>query len=173
MTILGPNHCWHADGYDKLKPYGIPIYGAIDGFSRKIIWLKVVRTNNNPLVPAYHYLTTVSRIKKCPSILRTDCGTETGIMAAIHSFFHQDENAHKYGKSTTNQRIENWWSHSKKGYMSWVINFFKDLVGSGKFILGNYLHMECAWFVSFRFHTGRTEQFRTSLEFSLHSKIPC
>ena len=32
-TSLGHNYCWHADGYDKLKPYGFPIYGAIDGYS--------------------------------------------------------------------------------------------------------------------------------------------
>ena len=29
----GPNFIWHIDGYDKLKPYGICIHGAIDGFS--------------------------------------------------------------------------------------------------------------------------------------------
>ena len=29
----GPNYSWHVDGYDKLKPYGFPIHGAIDGWS--------------------------------------------------------------------------------------------------------------------------------------------
>ena len=33
----GPNYCWHIDGYDKLKPYGLPIHACIDGFSRKIL----------------------------------------------------------------------------------------------------------------------------------------
>ncbi|KAK7886541.1 hypothetical protein WMY93_026162 [Mugilogobius chulae] len=28
----GPNFLWHVDSYDKLKPYGICINGAIDGF---------------------------------------------------------------------------------------------------------------------------------------------
>jgi hypothetical protein len=40
-SVPGPNFIWHIDGYDKLKPYGFPIHGAIDGFSRYIIWLKV------------------------------------------------------------------------------------------------------------------------------------
>ena len=31
----GPNHSWHCDGYDKLKPYGFPRHGCIDGWSRK------------------------------------------------------------------------------------------------------------------------------------------
>ena len=48
----GPNFCWHIDGYDKLKPFGFPIDGCIDGWSRKIMWLQVVRSNNNPKVPA-------------------------------------------------------------------------------------------------------------------------
>ena len=26
----GPDHCWHTDGYDKLKPFRLPIHGAID-----------------------------------------------------------------------------------------------------------------------------------------------
>ncbi len=27
----GPNYAIHIDGYDKLKPYGFAIHGAIDG----------------------------------------------------------------------------------------------------------------------------------------------
>ena len=26
----GPNFIWHVDGYDKLKPYGFCIHGAIE-----------------------------------------------------------------------------------------------------------------------------------------------
>ena len=35
----GPNECWHADGYDKLKPFGFPVHGAVDGYSRRIYGL--------------------------------------------------------------------------------------------------------------------------------------
>jgi len=45
---LGPNDTWHIDGYDKLKPFGFSIHGAIDGFSWKILWLEVTRSNNSP-----------------------------------------------------------------------------------------------------------------------------
>ena len=34
---FGPNHTWHIDSYDKLKPFGIAIHGAIDGYSRRIL----------------------------------------------------------------------------------------------------------------------------------------
>ena len=40
----GPIFCWHIDGYDKLKPYGFPIHGCIDGFSRRILWLRAIMT---------------------------------------------------------------------------------------------------------------------------------
>ena len=34
-TNPGPNFAWHVDGYDKLKPYGFPIHGCVDGLSRR------------------------------------------------------------------------------------------------------------------------------------------
>ncbi|KAH3828422.1 hypothetical protein DPMN_130382 [Dreissena polymorpha] len=52
----GPNNIWHEDGYDKMKLFGFCIHGAIDGFSRKIIWLEVSDTNNDPKLIARYYL---------------------------------------------------------------------------------------------------------------------
>lgn len=78
----GPNHVWHIDGYDKLKPYGFSIHGCIDGFSRKLLWLNCSTTNNDPKVILHHFLCTVKDIGGCPVILRSDCGTETGLAAA-------------------------------------------------------------------------------------------
>ena len=37
--VKGPNHIWHLDGNDKLKPFGICVHGCMDGFSRKVpVW---------------------------------------------------------------------------------------------------------------------------------------
>lgn len=47
---VGPNKVWHVDGYDKLKPFGVAISGCIDGFSRKIMWLKCGRSNNDTIL---------------------------------------------------------------------------------------------------------------------------
>ena len=47
-TAKGPNYLWHIDGYDKLKPFGFCIHGAIDGYSRRVLWLEVANTNNDP-----------------------------------------------------------------------------------------------------------------------------
>ena len=51
----GPNFIWHIDGYDKLKPFRFCIHGAIDGYSRHIMWLEVGSSNNNPLIIANYY----------------------------------------------------------------------------------------------------------------------
>ena len=144
---VGPNFCWYADGYGKLKPYGLPIHGCVDGFWRKILWLKVSRTNNDPIAPAYFYIETVKKMGFCPQYLRTDCGTENGIIAGVQCFFRISEDAHRYETSVSNQRIEDWWSHMRKGFTNWLIEFFKDLVNENIFIPGNQTHLECSWFV--------------------------
>ena len=92
----GPNYSWHCDGYDKLKPFGFPIHGCIDGWSRKIIWLYVTRSNNQPNNVAAYFLDAVQEYGGCPVDLVTDLGTENGIMAAIQSFFRDDPDSHMY-----------------------------------------------------------------------------
>ena len=67
-------------------------------------------------------------------------------------------NAHRYGPSTGNQRIECWWSHSRHCRMTWWINFFKDLADEGTINMANPLDSECLWF-SFN------ELIQTDLEF--------
>ena len=142
----GSNSCWHADGHDKLKPYGFPIHGYIDGYSSRILWLKVTKSNSHAKVPAAYYVDTMKELGVCPKLLQTDCGTENVLMAAIQSRLHASVHAHRYSSSVANIRIENWWSHNRKGYTGWLINFFKDMVATGEFNLGNTLHMELAWY---------------------------
>ena len=118
-TSSGPNECWHIDGSHKLKPFGFPIHGAVDGYSRHVLWLKVTPTNNNPTVVASFYLECVKELQGCPRLLRTDPGTENGEMAAIQCYLRANtcdelsgEKAHQYGPSTGNQRNECWWSQT-------------------------------------------------------------
>ena len=93
----GPNFAWHADGYDKLKLYGFPIHGCIDGFSRRLIWLKVSRTNNDPAVVAGFFFEAVQSAGGCPTILRTDNGTENTVMASVQSYLRSDsQDSHEH-----------------------------------------------------------------------------
>ena len=47
-----PINTLHIDGNDKLKRFGFPIHRYFDGFSRKLIWLIVSISSNDPVVIA-------------------------------------------------------------------------------------------------------------------------
>ena len=143
---LGPNHSWHCDGYDKLKPYGFPIHGCIDGWSRKILWLYVTRSNNFPSNIATYYLHAVDEFGGCPVQVITDLGTENGLMAGIQAYFRNDLSSHRYVSSPRNQRIEGWWSFFRRNHSSWWMDFFKGLCDRGVLDLTNQLAKECLWF---------------------------
>ena len=83
----GPNYAWQIDGHDKLKPFGFAIHGAIDGYSRKVLWLKVLCSNNSPSVIGSIYLTCVKEMERCPVKLMTDLGTENVLAEAMQTFF--------------------------------------------------------------------------------------
>ena len=140
--VPGPNYCWHTDCYDKLKPFGFPIHGCIDEWSRKIIWLHVAGSNKRPEIPASFFLNSV-QLYGCPVKLRSNCGTENGIMAAMQCRFCSQATAHFYGTVPTNQRIESWWSQFKKNRSTWWINYLKDLCERNIFNPDNELESEC------------------------------
>ena len=58
----GPNFIWHIDGYDKLKPFGFSIHGCIDGYSRRIMWLEVGTSNNDPTVVARYFVNCITEV---------------------------------------------------------------------------------------------------------------
>ena len=81
-----PNFCLHMDGYDKLKPFGFFMHGCVDGFSRRIIWLEVQRSNKIPTVVAKYFLDSIKSARRCPARAYTDPGTENGLVAAMQCY---------------------------------------------------------------------------------------
>lgn len=148
--VPGPNFLWHVDGYDKLKPFGFAIHGAVDGYSRRILWLHVSPTNNDPAVIAGYYLKCLQREGFTPRILRCDLGTENTTLEFLQPYFRHYCNddlagvkSFMYGKSTANQRVEAWWGLLRKFCSGWWINFFKDLRDRGTYRSHDPLHTEC------------------------------
>lgn len=76
--------------YDKLKPFGFPIHGCVDGFSRRITWLDVQRSHKNPKCPAKYLLNHVKAACGCPVHIYTDPGTEKGLVAGIQGYLRAD-----------------------------------------------------------------------------------
>lgn len=146
----GPNYVWHVDGYDKLKPYGFCIHGAIDGYSRRILWLEVSSTNNDSAVIASYYLDTLNALGVAPRLLRCDRGTENTRLALLQPFFRYSNTdslsglkSFMYGKSTSNQRIESFWGMLRRQGVHWWISLFKDMQDANLFDGTNIMHMEC------------------------------
>ncbi|KAF5886491.1 uncharacterized protein DAT39_022508, partial [Clarias magur] len=111
-----PNFLWHVDSYDKLKPIGICINGAIDGVSRRILWMNAYYTSSDPKVIGGYFLETVRSLGGCPRILRADMGTENSTIRDMHRYLRRSdadplagEKSFIYGKSMANQRIKSWW----------------------------------------------------------------
>ena len=86
-----PNYVWHVDGYDKLKPYSFCIHGAIDGYSRRILWLEVLNSNNSSGVIAKYYLDALANLGVCPRLLRCDSGTENAKLSVLQHFFRYND----------------------------------------------------------------------------------
>eukprot|EP00111_Clytia_hemisphaerica_P017474 TCONS_00051711-protein len=116
----GPGWTYSLDGHDKLMGYQnstfpIAIYGCLDTFSRKIIFLKVWTSNSNPKIIGKFYTDFLLESGRIPRYLTLDKGTETGTMGTIHAYlidkfgnFEDPVNAVLVGPSTSN-KIERWW----------------------------------------------------------------
>ena len=135
---VGPNYIWHLDGYDKLKKFGFAVHGGIDGWSRKVLWLKVASSNNNPNIIALYFIKCVDRLHLVPRCIRVDRGSENVVTGGMQRFFrrHGTDNSagdesFRYGPSTSNQRIESWWSQFRRNRSNYWINLFKDMCDSG------------------------------------------
>ena len=96
--------------------FPLAIYGCLDCFSRKIIFLYVWESNSDPLLVGSFYMQYLVEAKEMSRYLRLDKGTETGIMATIHTYLisKQDNlmddptSSVQFGPSTSN-KIERWW----------------------------------------------------------------
>lgn len=107
------------DGYDKLKPFGFCVHGAIDGCSIRILWLEVGTTNNDPTVIAQYFISCVRGVGSAPRIIRADYGTENVNVAAIQRTLFSGFKSFFYGKSVLNQRIVAWWSTLRRSNSDW------------------------------------------------------
>ena len=73
------------------------------------MWLQAARSNNNPEFPAKDFLECVTEYGGCPVKVHSECGTKNGALAAIQCEFRGTPDAHVFGSSPSNQRIEGYW----------------------------------------------------------------
>ena len=137
--VPGPNFLWSIDGHDKLASYGIEIYGAIDAYSRRILWFYVGNSNRTQLSVVRQFLNAVQHYNLCPDYIRSDRGSETPLVADVQYSFYiesrkasglpEDEvqllplrNCYFYGVSTSNVKIERFWRSLIEGMtLPWMV----------------------------------------------------
>ena len=119
---------------------------CIDGYSRRIMWLKCAYSNHSPQLIASYFVECTSAIGGFPSTVRTDCGTENVLLAAIQVWSTGNNQGHLYGTSPSNQRIESWWSFFRRCHSQGSIDFFESMVADGLYQRGNVRQTECIRF---------------------------
>jgi hypothetical protein len=146
----GPNFAIHIDGWDKLKPYGISVHAAVDGFSRRVLWLTACSSNKRPEYIAHFYMSYVREINGVPSIVYADRGTENAVVRDLqyalrwnHRDLFQGLSSFMYGSSMRNTRIERFWRDLRRMHGQFWIDLFKGMTEYGLLDVSDHVHHEC------------------------------
>ena len=125
-SVPHPNYLWHMDGHHKLIRWRFVIHGAVDGYSRTIVYLKCADNNRAPTVLDY-FREGVARFG-LPEFVRSDHGGENiGVwryMIATHS---NDQSRVITGSSVHNERIERMWQDVHRCVARTFGDTFRDL----------------------------------------------
>ncbi|XP_065109335.2 uncharacterized protein [Paramisgurnus dabryanus] len=107
-SVRGPLSLWHVDTNHKLIRYNIVIFGAVDGYSRKVMCLNAA--TNNRASTALGFFKEATERYGVPSRVRADQGVENVEIAKfMFSVRGTDRGSFMAGKSVHNQRIERLW----------------------------------------------------------------
>ena len=105
-SVPSPNALWHLDGYHKFMRWRLVINGAIDGYSKLIMFLKV-SPNNQAETVLGAFVQGVEEFG-LPSRVRTDTGGEN-VLVARHPERGPGQGSAITGRSTHNWRIKHLW----------------------------------------------------------------
>ena len=107
-SVPSPNSLWHIDGHHSLINWGFVIHGAIDGFSRLIVYLHCSTNNRSDTV--LNLFNEALEQYGVPSRIRTDKGGEN-VLCWDRMVELRGEGRGSYitGSSVHNQRIERLW----------------------------------------------------------------
>ncbi|CAL8258413.1 unnamed protein product [Arctogadus glacialis] len=102
--VAGPNSLWHIDGNHKFIRWRIVIHGAIDGYSRLVVFLRASDNNRSSTVME-SFLSAVAKYD-VPSRVRTDHGGENNSVCLMMNLFRgSNRGSALRGRRTHNQRI--------------------------------------------------------------------
>ena len=138
-SVAGPTSLWHLHGHHSLITWGFVIHGAIDGFSRLVIFLHC-STNNRSGTVADLFLNATQEYG-WPSRVRTDHGGEnTQVWQLMEDRRGPNRGSFLVGSSTHNQRIERLWRDVFRCVAHIFYYTFQAMEESGLLEIDNPLH---------------------------------
>lgn len=129
-SVPSSNFLWHIDGLHCLIRWKIVIHGGIDGFSRRIVYLRASCNNRAETV----FRLFLDAVTECgwPSRVRSDKGRENvDVARAMLAVRGTGRNSHITGSSVHNQRIERLWRDTFRCVGQVYYSLFYDMEDSG------------------------------------------
>ena len=120
-NVVAANVLWHFDGNHKLKRYNFVLHGGIDGYSRRIVWMKIASDNYSDTV----FRACVEAMTKygAPRLIRSDYGRENVKVWNLADSMRVNLGYRikvLRGRSVHNQRIERTWGELSRWIRSTV-----------------------------------------------------